>query len=229
MDNNYKRKVGGVMRKYLVVLPILTLALLVIGMVPVKVKSELVSDDFYFLEDKISNYGDFVENGVRLEYSTKNSLENEILKLKNNFEKQFKIKVNINQNTISINQDFREIKAIVWNNKGDTKVQITYVNNDSKDTTNQLKKELEQIEYFAAKNIKYFNFVKVKIIEGQKQKILDLLKSNIDEKTLEELNILNGKVAKGKLMDGSKINFSFMTYDEENYLVIGTPVIFITY
>ncbi len=215
------------MRKYLRILPILTFVLLVVGTVPVK--SELISDDFYFLEDRIINYGTFIENGVRLEYSTKNAVEDEILKLKNNFEKQFKVKVNIDNNIISINQAYREIKAIVWRNKGDTKVQVTYVNNDNKSTTNQLKKELEQIQYFATKNIKYFNFVKVKIIEERKQNILDLLKSNVDEKTLEELNILNGKVAKGKLMDGSKINFSFMTYDEENYLVIGTPVIFITY
>lgn len=215
------------MRKYLIVLPILTFVLLIIGTVPVK--SELISKDFYFLEDKIKNYGTFKENGVRLEYTTKSSAEEEILKLKNNFEKQFKDEVNIEKNTISISKDCREIKAIVWSNKEDTKVQITYVNNDNKITTNQLKKELEQNEYFAAKNIKYFNFVKVKIIEEQKQKVLDLLKSNIDEKTLEELNILNGKVAKGILIDGSKINFSFMTYDKENYLVLGTPVIFITY
>lgn len=215
------------MRKYLIVLPILTFVLLIIGTVPVK--SELISDDFYFLEDKIRNYGTFKENGVRLEYTTKSSVEEEILKLKNNFEKQFKDEVNIEKNTISISKDYREIKAIVWSNKEDTKVQITYVNNNNKITTNQLKKELEQNEYFAAKNIKYFNFVKVKIIEEQKQKVLDLLKSNIDEKTLEELNILNGKVAKGILIDGSKINFSFMTYDKENYLVLGTPVIFITY
>lgn len=215
------------MRKYLIVLPILTFVLLIIGTVPVK--SELISDDFYFLEDKIRNYGTFKENGVRLEYTTKSSVEEEILKLKNNFEKQFKDEVNIEKNTISISKDCREIKAIVWSSKEDTKVQITYVNNDNKITTNQLKKELEQNEYFAAKNTKYFNFVKVKIIEEQKQKVLDLLKSNIDEKTLEELNILNGKVAKGILIDGSKINFSFMTYDKENYLVLGTPVIFITY
>lgn len=215
------------MRKYLIVLPILTFVLLIIGTVPVK--SELISKDFYFLEDKIKNYGTFKENGVRLEYTTKSSVEEEILKLKNNFENQFKDEVNIEKNTISISKDYREIKAIVWSNKEDTKVQITYVNNDNKITTNQLKKELEQNEYFAAKNIKYFNFVKVKIIEEQKQKVLDLLKSNIDEKTLEELNILNGKVAKGILIDGSKINFSFMTYDKENYLVLGTPVIFITY
>lgn len=215
------------MRKYLIVLPILTFVLLIIGTVPVK--SELISNDFYFLEDKIKNYGTFKENGVRLEYTTKSSVEEEILKLKNNFENQFKDEVNIEKNTISISKDYREIKAIVWSNKEDTKVQITYVNNNNKITTNQLKKELEQNEYFAAKNIKYFNFVKVKIIEDQKQKVLDLLKSNIDEKTLEELNILNGKVAKGILIDGSKINFSFMTYDKENYLVLGTPVIFITY
>ena len=215
------------MRKYLIVLPILTFVLLIIGTVPVK--SELISNDFYFLEDKIKNYGTFKENGVRLEYTTKSSVEEEILKLKNNFENQFKDEVNIEKNTISISKDYREIKAIVWSNKEDTKVQITYVNNNNKITTNQLKKELEQNEYFAAKNIKYFNFVKVKIIEDQKQKVLDLLKSNIDEKTLEELNILNGKVAKGILIDGSKINFSFMTYDKESYLVLGTPVIFITY
>lgn len=215
------------MRKYLIVLPILTFVLLIIGTVPVK--SELISNDFYFLEDKIKNYGTFKENGVRLEYTTKSSVEEEILKLKNNFENQFKDEVNIEKNTISISKDYREIKVIVWSNKEDTKVQITYVNNNNKITTNQLKKELEQNEYFAAKNIKYFNFVKVKIIEDQKQKVLDLLKSNIDEKTLEELNILNGKVAKGILIDGSKINFSFMTYDKENYLVLGTPVIFITY
>lgn len=215
------------MKKYLRVLPILTFVLLIIGTVPVK--SELISDDFYFLEDKIINYGTFIENGVRLEYSTKVSIEDEILKLKNNFEKQYKVKVNIDSNTISINEDSMEIRVIVWSNKRDTKVQITYINNNSDITTVQLKKELEQIRSFAAKNIKYFEFVKVKIIEEEKQNILDLLRSNIDEKTIEELDILNGKVSKGKLIDGSKINFSFMTYDEGKYLVIGTPVIFITY
>ena len=142
------------MRKYLIVLPILTFVLLIIGTVPVK--SELISNDFYFLEDKIKNYGTFKENGVRLEYTTKSGVEEEILKLKNNFENQFKDEVNIEKNTISISKDYREIKAIVWSNKEDTKVQITYVNNNNKITTNQLKKELEQNEYFAAKNIKYF-------------------------------------------------------------------------
>lgn len=215
------------MKKYLLVLPILIFALLIIGTVPVK--SELNSDDFYFLEEKIYSYGNFTQNGVRLEYHTTNNINNEILNLKKFFEKQFKEEVIINNNTIFIDIENGEIKAVVWSNEGYTKVQITYVNSDNKITTTQLKKELEQIEYFATQNIKYFNFVKVKIIEEREQDILDLLKSNIKEETLEELSIFNGEVGKGRLMDESKINFSFMTYDKGKYLVLGTPVIFITY
>ena len=215
------------MKRYLRVISILTFVLLVIGTVPVK--SELISDDFYFLEDKINNYGDFIENGVRLEYSTNNNIEDEIVILKKNIEKQFKEEAIIDGNTIIINDNFRTIKALLWNSEEGTKVQITYLNNNSKITTSQLKEELEQIQNFAAKNIKYFNFVKVKIIEERKQNILDVLKSDIKEETLEELSIMNGKVGKGRLINGSKLNFSFITYDEEEYLVIGTPVIFITY
>ena len=74
------------MKKYLKVLPILIFVLLIIGTVPVK--SELISDDFYFLEDEIVSYGTFIENGVRLEYITKVNIEDEVLRLKNNFEKQ---------------------------------------------------------------------------------------------------------------------------------------------
>lgn len=215
------------MKRYLRVISILTFVLLVIGTVPVK--SELISDGFYFLEDKINNYGNFIENGVRLEYSTNNNIEDEIVILKKNIEKQFKEEAIIDGNTIIINDNFRTIKALLWNSEEGTKVQITYLNNNSKITTSQLKEELEQIQNFAAKNIKYFNFVKVKIIEERKQNILDVLKSDIKEETLEELSIMNGKVGKGRLINGSKLNFSFITYDEEEYLVIGTPVIFITY
>lgn len=215
------------MKKYLRVLPILVFFLLIIGTIPAK--SEPISDDFYFLEDKINNYGYFIENGIRVEYVTNNNIEDELLIIKNNIKKQFNEEVYIDKNTIILNNKCREIKVTVWDEEGDTKVQISYVNNDSKITTIQLKKELGQIQYFAAKNIKYFNFIKVKIIEERKQNVLDMLKSNIKEGTLEELNIINGKVVKGRLMDESKINFSFITYDKEEYLVLGTPVIFITY
>ncbi|MBE6054415.1 MAG: hypothetical protein E7212_11070 [Clostridium sartagoforme] len=215
------------MKKYLKILPIITFVLLLIGMFPVK--SEVISDDFYFLEDKVNSQGEFIKSGIRLEYSTNNGVESEINRLKEIINKQFKEEVNISENTIDIKDEHKEIGIIVWSNKEDTKVQISYINYNNKISTEHLKKELQQVEDFATKNIKYFNFIKVKIIGERKQNILDLLKINIKEDTLEELNILNGKVAKGRLIDGSKINFSFVEYDEEEYLVLGTPVIFITY
>ena len=215
------------MKRYLKLVPILILLLLIIETVPVK--SYYNSDNFYLLEEKINGYSNFIENGVRLEYSTKNSINDEILKLKAGIEKQFNEKVNIDKNTIILEKDNKEIKVIVWDNEEDTKVQINYLNNNSKITTNQMKKELVQLEDFATQNIKYFHFIKVKIIKEREQNILDLLRSNVKKETLEELNIYNGKVSKGVLIDGSKINFSFMKYNDEEYLVIGTPVIFITY
>ena len=48
-------------------------------------------------------------------------------------------------------------------------------------------------------------------------------------KTLEVLNIHNGSVGKAELYDGNKINMGFTKYDTGEYLIIGTPVIFVTY
>ena len=215
------------MKKILKILPILAFFLLIIETVPVK--SELISDNFYFLEDELINTGDFIENGVRVEYSSKNNLENELLVIKKNLSDLFKEDVYIDNNTIFFSDDQRDIKVLVWSSEEETKVQITYINNKKECTIRKMIKEMEQIQYFAAENIKYFNFVKVKIIEEQRQDILDILKENIEEKTLEELDIVNGKIGKGKLKDENKINFSFMSYDTGEYLIIGTPVIFITY
>lgn len=215
------------MKKILKILPILAFFLLIIETVPVK--SELISDNFYFLEDELINTGDFIENGVRVEYSSKNNLENELLVIKKNLSDLFKEDVYIDNNTIFFSDDQRDIKVLVWSSEEETKVQITYINNKKECTIRKMIKEMEQIQYFAAENIKYFNFVKVKIIEEKKQDILDTLKENIEEKTLEELDIVNGKIGKGKLKDENKINFSFMSYDTGEYLIIGTPVIFITY
>ena len=215
------------MKKILKILPILAFFLLIIETVPVK--SELISDNFYFLEDELINAGDFIENCVRVEYISKNNLENELLVIKKNLSDLFKEDVYIDNNTIFFSDDQRDIKVLVWSSEEETKVQITYINNKKECTIRKMIKEMEQIQYFAAENIKYFNFVKVKIIEEKKQDILDTLKENIEEKTLEELDIVNGKIGKGKLKDENKINFSFMSYDTGEYLIIGTPVIFITY
>ena len=202
------------MKKIFKILPIIAFFSLIIGITPVK--SEVNSDNFYFLENKMINTGDFIENGVRVEYNSKNNLETEILIIKNNLEELLK-------------DEFREINVLAWKEDKGTKVQISYINSSNKYTTNHIKNELEQIQNFQGKNIKYFNFVKVKIIEDKKQNLLDALKNNVNKETLEELNIVNGIIGKGELINGNKFNFSLMNYDKEEYLILGTPVIFVTY
>jgi len=92
-----------------------------------------------------------------------------------------------------------------------------------------LRNELKQIQNIAAENIKYFNFIKVKIIEEQKQHILETIENNVKKDTLEVIDIHNGSVAKGELKDGNRINIGYIKYDTGEYLIIGTPVIFVTY
>ena len=215
------------MKKIFKILPIIAFFSLIIGITPVK--SEVNSDNFYFLENKMINTGDFIENGVRVEYNSKNNLEIEILIIKNNLEELLKDEIKITDNRFFFKDEFREINVLAWKEDKGTKVQISYINRSNKYTTNHIKNELEQIQNFQGKNIKYFNFVKVKIIEDKKQNLLDALKNNVNKETLEELNIVNGIIGKGELINGNKFNFSLMNYDKEEYLILGTPVIFVTY
>ncbi|WP_291648618.1 hypothetical protein [Clostridium sp.] len=206
---------------------VLSLSLLIIGAVPIRSNSH--SDNFDFMETEFIKNSNFIQNGIKVEYSINQPIDKELSLLKDNFKKSFGEDVQSNENIIVYKDSIKEIKAVVWSNNENIKVQITYINNDKDANTFQLKKELKQIQNIAAKNIKYFNFIKVKIIEDQKQNLLDILKKNIDMETLEVLNIHNGSVGKAKLYDGNKINIGFTKYDTGEYLIIGTPVIFVTY
>lgn len=185
--------------------------------------------DFYFLEENTLNNSQFVSNGIRMNYISKEEVQDELLIIKDNLTGYLGENIKIEDNIISYKDKDKEITAIVWKDKIDTKVQITYVNNRRTANTIQLKKEIEQIQNIAAENIKYFKFVKVKIIEEQKQNILDVLSSRMEKDTLEELDINNGIIAKAILKDGEKINFAFTYHDSNEYLILGTPVIFVTY
>ena len=53
------------------------------------------------------------------------------------------------------------------------------------------------------------------------------LKNSIGE--FEKLDISNGSVAKATMIDSTNINIGQITYDTGSYLIIGTPIIFVTY
>ncbi|EOR21304.1 MULTISPECIES: hypothetical protein [Clostridium] len=215
------------MKKMMKVISTIVLSLIVIGAVPTK--SELPSDNFDFIENQIKESSEFIQNGIKVEYSVSQPISKEISRIEKYFNLNFHKNVQTDGNSIIYDDSTKQIKALVWSDNENTKVQIIYINNDKNANTFHLKKELNQMQNIAAKNIKYFNFIKVKIIEERKQNLLEILKNNIDKDTLEIMDIHNGSVGKANLYDGNKVNIGFVKYDTGEYLVIGTPVIFITY
>jgi len=215
------------MKKMMKVISTIVLSLIVIGAVPTK--SELPSDNFDFIENRIKESSEFIQNGIKVEYSVSQPISKEISRIEKYFNLNFHKNVQTDGNSIIYDDSTKQIKALVWSDNENTKVQIIYINNDKNANTFHLKKELNQMQNIAAKNIKYFNFIKVKIIEERKQNLLEILKNNIDKDTLEIMDIHNGSVGKANLYDGNKVNIGFVKYDTGEYLVIGTPVIFITY
>jgi len=215
------------MKKMMKVISTIVLSLIVIGAVPTK--SELPSDNFDFIENQIKESSEFIQNGIKVEYSVSQPISKEISRIEKYFNLNFHKNVQTDGNSIIYDDSTKQIKALVWSDNENTKVQIIYINNDKNANTFHLKKELNQMQNIAAKNIKYFNFIKVKIIEERKQNLLEILKNNIDKDTLEIMHIHNGSVGKANLYDGNKVNIGFVKYDTGEYLVIGTPVIFITY
>lgn len=215
------------MKKLFKIIPIIVLFLLIIQVMPIT--SLQNSNDFFYLEKNIISKSEVVQNGVRLEYTSENNLKDEIAIIKNNLKKSNYKNIIEKDNNIFIKDKHKDIEIYLWENKEITKVQISYINHNSNMTILEIKHEMDRIQDITSKNIKYFNFIKVKIIEENKQDILNIIKKSIKLDDLEVLNISNGIVAKGVLKDGSKINFANITYDTGEYLILGTPVIFITY
>lgn len=215
------------MKKLFKIIPIIVLFLLIIQVMPIA--SLQNSNDFFYLEKNIISKSEVVQNGIRLEYTSENSLKDEIAIIKDNLKKNNYKNIIEKDNNIFIKDKHKDIEIYLWENEAITKVQISCINDNSNMTILETKQEMDKIRDITIKNIKYFNFIKVKIIEENRQDILNIIKKSIKLDDLEVLNISNGIVAKGALKDGSKINFANITYDTGEYLILGTPVIFITY
>lgn len=215
------------MRNILRMMISIILSLLIIGAVPVKSKDNLKS--FQNIEANVIENTDFIQNGIKVEYITSKPIDDEGLRIYEILKEEFDGDIEVEGNTIFLRDSVKEIKVIVWSDNENTKVQIIYMNNSKTNSTSFIRGELVKMQDISAKNIKYFDFIKVKIIQDKKQNVLEILKENIDEKTLETLDIYNGSVGKAKLYDGDKINIGVVKYTTGEYLVIGTPVIFVTY
>ena len=87
---------------------------------------------------------------------------------------------------------------------------------------------IAKIHFLISQRIEVFSFIKGKInTEGKKT--IDDLEEDLHLKIKESLNINNGYISEAISENDQDINIGRIKYDTGSYLIIGTPVIFVTY
>lgn len=186
-------------------------------------------NSFGILETNIRNISEFQENGAKLQYKTRDNIENESTRIKeylNNINGSYR-EINKNQFQIFNNDYCTNIK--MWCEDKYTYVEITLINKNAKYTTVYLKTILKKLENKKSENKQYFFYY-----EGKEKKLnnnysIDKL---ANENNIQKTNLLiinNGYVGTGYLSNGDKINFALIRYDTGSHIIIGTPIIFATY
>lgn len=187
-------------------------------------------NSFSILETNITKISEFEENGVKLQYRTKDSIEKEIFRMKEylNYNIGGSYRENNKNQFEIINKNFN-VNVKMWCEDKYTYVEITLINKDSKYTTVELKTILEKLENKKLENIQYFFYY-----EGREKEIDNSYSLNrlVNENNIQKTNLLsinNGYVGTGYLSNGDKINFALIKYNTGEHIIIGTPIIFATY
>lgn len=185
------------------------------------------SEKYYrYMENILIENYDFVQNGVKLEYITSTSINEEkdrIIELLNNDSKS-NIDI-VNNNIVCLNNMLTYNISLIDGNE--TKVEIVIINNSKNIKSTELRQAVEEIKSNKCIDERIYYFSKVKI--NEEKNILPFILDGINENTIEEVEISNGKVLKAEFIDGSKINLGQINYDTGKYMIIGTPIIFVTY
>lgn len=188
--------------------------------------------------------GNTVEYGIRATFEINDNGEKYCLELLK--------KLNLTDNDINIVKSDKFYSLDF--NKNETKGYIEYSSYDNHnvvtinmikvDNMNRLEEFKETIEKAinkTEKDVKYFQFLKAKVIENDKlklnNKIIEVLKTEKAENiysvqfnngisTVAYTKQFDAMKNNGKLMD---FNFSLCSYSSGNYLIIGTPIIIEAY
>ncbi|MGL5616916.1 MAG: hypothetical protein ACRDD2_11915 [Sarcina sp.] len=169
-----------------------------------------------------------LEQGVQGKYLSENSIEKEIEILKEFFEIKDDFKIEGSTFSFSNKKDTIELNIFGVKEKKGTRVEVTIIKMNEK---NQVETTINKIEKLN-ENMKTYSYLKNKINNLEVKENIKVLEKELnrlgfkDINTVEIDNGITGVAKKGK----EKINYALVTYNDlESYIIIGTPVIFITY
>jgi hypothetical protein len=188
------------------------------------------SNSFSTLEKEIKYVSEFEENGVKLQYKTKDSVEKELSRVKKYLTDNLDDISNgeIGRNEFqAFNKDFN-INVKLWAEDSYSYVEITLSNKNAQYTAIDLKNILQKLEIQGLKNIQYFLYYEGKE-ELDCRYIIDKLSKDSGIQGMKLLEISNGYTGTGYLSNGDKTNFALIKYNTSSHIIIGTPIIFTTY
>ena len=226
LDNNFRGRAGDYNMKKVFFVFLLIFSLLIIGGKEYKCESK--EDSFSKIEGYVINNYDFVQNGIKLEYTVDEKLCKEYLRIKQFFEENNFLVLSTENNNITAESENIDYSINICEYNDLIKVQVILINNDVSKSEEELKKLSQKIRNDNFINERYFSFIKGKL-NTQDKNLIDDLEKNLSIKINEYLDINNGCVAEATFEDNQHINIGQIKYDTGSYLIIGTPIIFVTY
>lgn len=191
-------------------------------------KCEAKKDSFNEVERYVLNEYEFIQNGIKLEYTIKSDIKDEIDRINKIFQSKSNLTVTKSGDFISAKSEDINYSVNVYNYNEFTKVEVIVINSDRTLSESYLKLLAEEIRSSNFINQRYFSFIKGKIKTDDKNIFKDL-ENKLKIRFSKNLDISNGSIAKATMIDGTDLNIGQITYDTGSYLIIGTPTIFVTY
>lgn len=227
---------------------VLCLIILQINVILSNAQEEVNLFDEILIETKSKT----VEFGLKATFKTEEEPKNLCNYLIKNLEFYNEIKLNIYENDDLYGIEFSSenfqgyIETIIYNNEDFITINISKIANEN--GLESLKNKVSKSIGSRGQSIKYFQYLKAKIIENVgntgkdsiynvNQNIIKILKTHGTE-NIETVNINNGlstiaytkkyssKVNNNKLID---FNYAICNYSSGSYIIIGTPEIITTY
>ena len=167
------------MKKLFLVISSILISFFIIGAMPNQEKN---LDSFNLLTTDLIEINNFIENGVRVEYSTKKNINKEYDFIKNKFIETFGENIKLTNNSIEYNDDLKEVKAVFWSKNDTIYIRIDYFNNNENIEVLEIRNILAEIINIKKEKVKYFDFIKLKITEEEKDETKEIIKNYIVDK-----------------------------------------------
>lgn len=189
---------------------------------------ETKEDSFRNIEKVIMENYEFVENGLKLEYTTSLSVDDEYKRILLSLSPNNKFKVVQEDNYLRASIEEIEYSIHIYTSYNVTRVDMIAINKKKDTSLEYVKQKLQNLRNDNYLDERYFSYVKGRLKTDKEELSLNINKElKID--TLNTLEINNGIIAKAVMKDDREVNIGQINYDTGSYLIIGTPMIFITY